>query len=237
LKNKKNMRGSFKMSEKTADRPVRRPGEPHLALTLVLDVSASMQGESIKLLNAAVNNMISQMKADERLKHIIDLSILVFGTHGRQNAYQGFRAIADCDTVKLEANDNSTYVVAALEQAIKFLRNRCKVYNQGVGCWKPWIVLITDGEFHDDNAALNEIGAVIKERESNGKLRFFGLGVDKYERKQLEKLTNDPAYIIDAKIDDFGDFFSWLVQSMSVISSSAIGESVALPALSKNLRS
>jgi len=161
------------MESRIADRPVRAASEAHVALALVLDVSGSMHGESIDLLNRAANQMIEQMKKDPRLKNIIDLAIFVFGKHGRETIYQGFRAIADCDSVNLQATDDNTYVVTALDKALGIIEKRCSVYNKAGGSYKPWIVLITDGEFHDADAALNQIGQRMKDRQAQNKLQFF----------------------------------------------------------------
>ena len=213
------------------DFPVREAAEPHVALALILDVSGSMEGAPINSLNAAVNGMINQMKEDSRLRNIIDLGIFVFGTQGRVNIHQGFKSISDCEPVYLDAKDVSTYVVDALEQAVRFIRNRCNVYAKGGGSYKPWIVMITDGELHDSKAAINKIGETMKQREQQGKLQFFALGVGDYKREQLEKFTNNPAHVIDAKVANFGEFFSWVGRSLSVVSTKEIGDNVALPPL------
>lgn len=219
------------MERKIVDRPIREASEAHVALSLVLDVSGSMQGSSIRLLNTAVNEMITQMQGDERLRNIVDLAIFVFGTQGRQNIFQGFRAIADCEPVNLQANDESTYVVDALDRAVEITRRRCGAYDKAGGSYKPWIVLITDGEFHDGDAALNTIGSKMKERERQGKLQFFGLGVDGYVRTQLEKLTNNPSHVIGAKTANFVEFFSWIGKSLKAVSSKQVDEAVVLPPL------
>jgi len=224
------------MSGKIVDRPKRtddtfiNPGEPHVALTLVLDVSGSMDGKSIDTLNAAVNGMIDQMKADHRLKGIIDLAIFIFGTHGREPIYQGFRAIQDCEPVDLKATDVNSYVVSALESAVNLLDKRCKVYDRASGSYKPWLVLITDGEFHDDIAELSKIGNTMKQKEQKGRLRFFALGVDGYKKSQIEMLTNNPSNILDAKVANFIEFFSWVGKSMKVVSSKAVDDDdITLP--------
>jgi len=225
------MKGDLKMENRIVDRPIREASEAHVALSLVLDVSSSMRGESINSLNIAINRMINQMKDDERLKNIVDLAIFVFGERGRENFFQGFRAIADCDTINLVANGSSTYVVDALERAVEIMQKRCDAYNKAGGSYKPWIVIITDGEFHDSVTALNTIGNMMKERESQGKLQIFGLGVNGYDRKQLEKLTNNSSHVIDVKSANFVEFFSWVGRSLKAVSSKEIGESVALPSL------
>jgi len=219
------------MENRIVDRPIREASEAHVALSLVLDVSASMQGESITSLNKAVNEMINLMKGDDRLKNIVDLAIFVFGTAGRQSIYQGFRAIADCDAVKIEAKDTNTYVVDALERAVEITRKRCGAYDKAGGSYKPWIVLITDGEFHDKSHELTDIGNKMRERESQGKLQFFGIGVDGYNRQQLENLTNNPSCVIDAKHANFVEFFSWIGRSLKAVSSKEVGANVSLPPL------
>jgi len=219
------------MENRIVDRPIREASEAHVALSLVLDVSGSMQGDSMHSLNIAVNNMIGQMRSDERLRNIVDLAIFIFGKPGRENIFQGFRAIADCEAVEIKASDTSTYVVEALERAIEITRKRCSAYDKAGGSYKPWIVLITDGEFHDDAMALNYIGDKMKDRERQGKLQFFGLGVGGYVRSQLEKLTNNPAHIIEAKSANFPEFFSWIGRSIKAVSSKEVGASVSLPPL------
>jgi len=219
------------MNNQIAERPIREASEAHVALSLVLDVSLSMGGTPINMLNTAVNGMIQQMKEDPRLKNIVDLAIFVFGDLGRDTIHQGFRAVADCEDVELKATDGSTYVTNALERAVEFSKKRCGAYDRAGGSYKPWVVLITDGEFNDDNMTLDRIGNAIKERESQGKLQFFALGVDKYNKAQIERLTNNPTQIIDAKVANFGEFFSWIGRSMKAVSTKEVGEATPLPPL------
>jgi len=210
---------------------MREASEAHVALSLVLDVSLSMGGTPISTLNAAVNGMVEQMKEDPRLKNIVDLAIFVFGNRGRDAIHQGFRAVADCEAVDLKATDGSTYVTDALERAVEFSKKRCGAYDRAGGSYKPWVVLITDGEFDDDNNTLDRVGNAIKDRERQGKLQFFALGVERYNRSQIERLTNNPNQVIDAKVANFGEFFSWIGRSMKAVSTKEVGEATPLPPL------
>jgi uncharacterized protein YegL len=212
-----------------SDRPVRDGSTAHVALALVLDVSGSMNIDGrIQSLNDAVNDLINQINADSRLKNIIDLGIFVFGETGRDPVYLTFRAMSDCEQVHLEATDGRTYVVNALNTAVDRLRERTIQYSKGGGAHKPWIVLITDGAF-DDSSALSSIGNRMKQREQDGKLQFFGLGVSGYNRGQLESLTNKPDHIIDVRnTKNFTEFLSWVGRSMATISNAEIGADLAL---------
>jgi uncharacterized protein YegL len=213
------------------DRPVLESSVAHVALALVLDVSGSMgQDRKMKSLNFAVNDLINQIKTDARLRDIIDLGIFVFGDKGRQPVYQGFRAISDCEQVYLEATDSSTYVVDALNTAIDSLRERVNLYSKGGGAHKPWLVLITDGAFHDV-AELSSVGSRMKQREAENKLQFFGLGVSGFDRNQIEFLTNNPKHVIEVKAANFVEFLSWVGRSMATVSNNAIGAQLTLEPL------
>lgn len=214
------------------DRPVLESSSPHVALALVLDISASMQGEKkIDSLNNAINNMIAQIKEDARLRDIVDLAVFVFGEKGRKSVCQGFRAISDCGYITLQANDNETWVSDALNTAVDRLRERTNRYAQGGGAYKPWLVLITDGQFFD-GSELNIVASRMKQRELENKLQFFGLGVQGYDRSQLERLTNKPDHVIDVKAANFVEFLSWVGRSFATISQHAVDETdIPLPPL------
>lgn len=219
------------LTENQKDRPVLAASDAHIALALVLDVSASMQGEKINSLTEAINSMIVQIKDDSRLKSIVDLAIFVFGEKGKENVLQGFHAITDCNQIKLSATDSSTWVADALDIAVDRLSERTRVYAQGGSAYKPWIVLITDGEFFDSDEELNRVAKRIKEREKEGKLHFFGLGVEGYIKDQMIKFTEDPKKIIDIKVANFKEFFGWVGRSLATVSHSKVGEPVKLEPL------
>jgi uncharacterized protein YegL len=223
-------KGDKKMIDNTLDRPLREASQAHVALVLVLDVSNSMNfDKKIDMLNKSVNKMVKEMKQDERLKNIVDLAIFVFGGENRNNIYQGFRAIADCaDDIKLVARDKHTFIAPTLDKAIEMTRKRCAVYDQAGGSYKPWLILITDGDFHDEPPALREIATKIKSRESSGKHQFFGLGVKGYNRTQMEMFTHNDKHVIDVNAANFLEFFSWVGRSMKDISRKEIDEKIAL---------
>lgn len=219
------------MNSEILDRPVREASIAHVALAVVADVSASMGGTRIQSLNKAVNDLIGQIQKDSRLKDIVDLGIFTFGEMGKQPIFQGFRAASDCTTIALVAEDRSTYAVAALDKAVEMLRTRCGIYSRGGGAYKPWMVIITDGKFHDSQVELNKIAAKMKKRETEGKLQIFGLGVEGFDRSQLEQLTNSKDHILDVDIRNFTEFLSWIGRSFAVISSKEIDAEVELPPL------
>lgn len=219
------------LTEIQKDRPVLAASENHIALALVLDVSASMQGEKIKSLIEAINAMIIQMKNDSRLKLIVDLAIFVFGEKGRENVLQGFCAIDDCNPINLSATDSSTWVADTLNIAVDRLRERTETYSKTGGAYKPWLVLVTDGEFFDSEEDLNKVSQRIKKREKEEKLHFFGLGVEGYIKDQMMKFTEDPRKVMDVKASNFQEFFSWVGRSFATVSNTEVGTHTTLEPL------
>jgi len=216
------------------DRPMLDAANAHVALALVLDVSGSMSGEKMTALNTAVNTLIKEAQCDDRIKDILDLGIFLFGDRNRKTnntlVHQGFRAISECADVQLQATDGSTYVVDALTEAVARLKTRTEMYDKAGGAHKPWIVLITDGGFHDVGS-LGTVAAEMKKRETEGKLKFFGLGVAGFDRSHVETLTNFSNQVLEVKTANFKEFFSWVGRSMATISGNAVGATTTLPPL------
>lgn len=219
------------LTENQKDRPVLEASSEHIALALVLDVSGSMQGEKINSLIEAINSMIAWMKEDRRLKFIVDLAIFVFGEKGRENVLQGFCAIGECNPINLSATDSSTWVADSLNIAVDRLRERTEMYNKTGGAYKPWLVLVTDGEFFDSEEELNKVSQRIKQREKEGKLHFFGLGVEGYIKDQMMKFTEDPRKVMDVKASNFQEFFSWVGRSLATVSRTEVGTATTMEPL------
>ena len=80
--------------------------------------------------------------------------------------------------------------------------------------------MITDGVSMSTPEAMQEAAARIHEEESkgsNGRLKFWALGVDDYDKEELFKLTDR---VIELQQHEFTGIFDWLVDSMSAISKS-----------------
>jgi len=210
------------------EKPVENSTAAHLALTLVLDISGSMNAETasgktaIQLLNEGVNQMIGELATDGNLSRIVDLSIITFGEPSKESVYQAFAPTGQIKPINLTANHNSTHAAKAIDMAIENTRARTRQYLGGA--WKPWIVFITDGDLHDDISA---VAAKARQREGEGKLRMFCLGVgDQYNSAQLRLLTDNALALDEYKLTEF---FGWLGRSVAVVSSSVPGSQVTLP--------
>ena len=198
--------------------PLVNPGGDHVALQLVIDVSGSMTRivpefgkSSIQLVTEAINGMIAELKADEHASKCCDISIITFTDPGAHKIILPFTSVSQVGPISLTTG-GSTYAVDALKLAVQNIRACVKQYQGGV--FKPWLVFISDGEIFDD---LSAIGAVIRQRESVGKLRAICLGSDDYRPDQLKKISDK---VGDLRGHDWKAFFRWLSKSMVIVSSS-----------------
>lgn len=92
--------------------------------------------------------------------------------------------------------------------------------------------MITDGAPTDDITAA---AACIREEESkgtHGKLKFFALGVNGYDKETLFSLTKR---VMELENTDFSGIFNWMSESMCAISVSRVGENVPLGNLPDNV--
>jgi len=205
------------------ERPVERPEVENCSVTLVIDVSGSMNsltpsGKScIQEVNDGINRMIAELSNDGRLGSIVELSIITFSDKGSHQLYQGFssiKEIAKLPPINLTTG-TTTYAVDALEMAHENIRSRVKKYHGGH--WKPWLVFITDGALHDDVAG---IGQTIRQDEQKGKLRVLCFGVPGFVPEQLALLSDRVFQIVNY---NFAEFFSWIAQSQAVVSTTPTG--------------
>lgn len=128
---------------------------------------------------------------------------------------------------KLVTRGSTTDSVAALEAAIQMTEDRKEFYKEtGQPYYRPWIVFMTDGEPYPFNES--KISALEKRILNDAKTKNYyilGLGVGtKISEKTIKRLTAGNATAL--KGTNFGAFFKWLSNSMSIIVSSKPGQKV-----------
>ena len=220
------------IAQETYGQPmIAAPNEAHMACVLLLDTSGSMYGAPINSLNQALQDFKYKLSMDEMAKKRVDVCIIEF--NNTANLVQWFTPISQMPVVQLQAN-GLTAMGEGIVMAIDMIKDRNRFYNSlGTPAYKPWIFMITDGEPTDD---ISEAIRRIHEEESkgaHGKLKFFALGVQGYDKNTLFRLTNR---VMELRDTDFSGIFNWMSESMAAISVSRVGEDVALPMLPENAR-
>jgi uncharacterized protein YegL len=114
-----------------------------------------MQGLPLERLNAALQKLVKQLTA-EQTNDSVEISVIAFpksNTEAVEVLAEG-AAPSQIDHLQLHCAGKSTPMGAAMEQALDLsqeLRRRHRA--EGLGTWKPIILLITDGKPTDDVSA------------------------------------------------------------------------------------
>ena len=204
------------------------PGEPHIACVLLLDTSASMEGEAIAELNKAVCDFKEQVCMDEIAKKRVDVAIVEFNDTTR--IVQDFAPLTQLQSITLSAKGDCS-MGNGIDVAIDMVKNRNRFYNElGVPCYKPYIVMISMGAPTDDiSSAMQKIAEEEnKGTYGKGKLKFWALGISGYDTEVLRSLTRRCFALTEI---NFIGFFDWLSEDMAIIGPSFCDQKEDLPLL------
>ncbi|QCE32623.1 VWA domain-containing protein [Acetobacteraceae bacterium] len=195
---------------------------------LLLDVSGSMSAGMFSTkgpiddLNEGVRLFKSELEKDSLAAKRVEISIVTFG--GDVKIAQEFSTVDEFHPYDFKAT-GLTPMGEAIETAIGLLRDRKSQYQaNGIKYYRPWIFMITDGGPNDDVTRAMEL---IRNGEAAKEFAFFGIGVKDADMNILKELSvRAPLKLQGVK---FNELFSWLSSSLSSVSRSRPGESVALP--------
>ena len=199
---------------------------PRVPISLVLDVSGSMEGAPLEELNEGVASFFRSLQEDEVARYAAEVSVITFGDQVTQVVPFG---PLDTVTPPILTARGKTRLGEAVSLALVSLERRKELYQAlGVDYYQPWMVLMTDGKPTDDVA---EASRTVHRLCADRKLVFFGVGVG--DGANMDRLgaicpPNRPPRRLQGL--RFAEFFQWLSRSMASVSRSAGPDArVALP--------
>jgi uncharacterized protein YegL len=211
--------------------------EPRCPVVLLLDTSASMQGQPIHELNEGLRAFSEAVRADRLASLRVEVAVITFGGDvwaldvriggTRLLSFDAQKAFVTVDRFypPTLVADGDTPMGEAVHRALALLRERKDIYKQnGMDYFRPWIFLITDG--HPTDEWLSAAQQAIDEQARKGVL-FFGVGVEGADMQTLAKFSQRPP--LKLKGLAFGELFQWLSKSLSAVAHSRPGEQAALP--------
>jgi uncharacterized protein YegL len=179
-----------------------------------------MSGSKIAQLNNGLQTLENELRSDAMAAKRVELGIVTFGP---VQTVQHF-VTADVFQSPTLIASGDTPMGAAIQTAITMVADRKATYKaNGVGYYRPWIFLLTDGGPTDSVTAAT---AAIKEGESSKNFMFYAVGVDGADMAILKQISvRDPLML---KGLSFKELFVWLSNSLGSISRSQPGDKVEL---------
>lgn len=184
---------------------------------LVLDTSGSMNADNaIGQLNQGLQTFKSQIMNDETARDRLEIAIVSFNSDVKVELQPSLISEIEMPTLKASGQ---TQLVKAIEEAQRVIIDR-KVYykSKGLTYYRPWIVVMTDGDPYPGDQDLDSIAQKIQEDADAKKYVYFMIGVgNEVHDEVLSKLTTLQFPAMRMNAVNFAEFFQWLSASATVV--------------------
>ena len=182
-------------------------------------------GPHIRALNEGVRVFREELEGDSLASLRVETAIVSFDSSVQ--LVQDFATVDAITTPQLEAG-GATSTAKAVNFAIDKVEERKQTYRgSGIAYYRPWIVLITDGASTDSKEQMDEASERVHQAEESKQLAFFCVGVTGADMEELNRMG--PRSALPLAGLKFKEFFVWLSNSMTQVSSSRVDDEIDLP--------
>jgi len=193
---------------------------------LVLDVSGSMAGNTIDQLNQDLKDFQKELQNDFVAAQRIEVAIVTFGSTVDTVVQPKLSADFEMPTLK---TSGSTKLVDGVRMGMNLVEERKNWYKStGQTYYRPWIMLITDGEPDSDQDVIG-LSNEIRQKVDNKGFSFYAVGVEGYNHLKLSQICHPTTPPLPLKGLAFNELFKWLSASISLVSKSVEGQQIQLP--------
>ena len=231
------------MAQNPYENPEVIQNQPRMPLLFLIDTSASMSGEKeidgknvvpIHELCVHMNRFKDEVCLDALTKKVLDVAIMRFDSDF--SVLQPFMPIEKMMHLDLAAEGEDTVYSSAIDHALTMVDNVRKEYNKRSGCYKPWIVFITDGAPNsNDQKNIDNLAKRIAALTDNGDVRLWCMAVGN-GINSVSLHTLSPKRVFRLADYDFRSFINWLAKSMARVSRSAPTDNISVANLEGNMQ-
>ena len=192
---------------------------------MVLDVSSSMGGDSIRELNEGLKVFKTCIEDDTLASLRTEIGIVAFNNEA--SVIHDFSTVDRFDPPTLTTS-GGTKMSTAIDLALDLVAQRKQTYkDNAITYYRPWVWLISDGfPQHDTQQEWENAKARVKQAENEREIAFFTVGVEGASMEDLDSIGNRQALKLRGL--SFGEMFQWLSSSMSSVSQSQPNDTVPL---------
>lgn len=204
-----------------------------LPVCLCLDTSGSMKNnKAIEALNEGVAALFECISNNEQASNSCEISVVTFDSEVK--VLESFSTVDSKNKIELKADGGSALAQGIIKSLDLLEKRKNKYKENGVEYYQPWLVIITDGKPGDQEFIL-EAQERTKILLDEKKLTIFpvAVGCDTNKVKLKKILEVLDGFCVEPKAVhlkglNFKDLFEFIGKSVSVISASAVGETVKL---------
>lgn len=211
------------MPNETSNADAERRYVTHLPVVVLLDISGSMKGESIRLLNEAMGKFRDEVIRVPETRARMDIAVIAYNSTPK--LVTNFTDLDSWQPTTLTAG-GCTDTAEAMQYAMDCIDEyRSRQSEAGVQVYRPILVHISDGAStsneEDTQRALDRVHARMRATGGTNKLKMWNFSTCGNETCLRQLMAYSPFTV---KVQDrcYKDVFNWLAESFVIISSSTL---------------